>query len=951
MGYWDDIDRSSQFDYFTKEDVEQFKRLSEQGAIAVFIYSRNIMTGGELRSYDHSGRTRAIAKDEKLLLPSVFFSEILGARVSDKDGACEIAYGDNTLTVKRGECDYLLNGKVGKLSVACTSERGYVYLPWETCSLIGYSAKDFYDGRLVVIGNDSVFAAMKKNQRLQYAASYAVMGDYDPYSFTHKDYVIAKDKWRLTLVGSKELNDLSDPEMLRKLQNIGAACEKNRAIINKTADAVILFGTKPPTESSDLTDQYDKLYSLAKAYGTYGNEYYRDESLKDDILFGLEWMWKNMYGEDIIAGTGWRSAKAFNWWDWFFGGVMPLTDTMLIMEEFLTKEDKKKYLKTFEWITTIHRLGMIQPCAMSRLVVCTKLALLLEDPDRLLKEYLDYELLLAINEEGHGPHIDGISWTHIHPYNMIYGANNVNRVLRVGAILAGTPLEFASPRQYNLFFLAKYMFEAAIYKGRGFVMLNGRANGSSEIGVSSQIMCSLLSMIGMYGEDEDRYIKKMIKRNASNPEFAEALKGGCSPYDFATLMSILRDDTIPSESDYTVAHAWFTGDRAAQHRRNYCFALAMSSERGTNYESINNANKMGWYTGDGALFLYTDTDRRAFDGANFISNINIAYRIPGTTVDSQEREVKSLREGWHMPRDFVGSMQLHKDYIVAAMDYESYHFEGPYDETPDVGYGGSLPLHNNDLVAKKSWFMLEDECVCLGAGINSTMDSEVRTVVEHRRLVKENDTVRGIEDITVNGELLTKDSFERRYENARSVNLEGFAGFVFPEGENIYVSKYEREAGADNDGKGRPYFEVRIEHGKNPKDASYAYVVVPYATEEKLLSECDGIEIISNTDKLQAVYGRKIGVTGMVFWTQGTCREITSDTPCLVMTSRRNGVYTLSVCDPTQKAKNATLIVSEKLKLIEANDRLTVEECAEGVKITVDFDRSYARNLVASFTE
>lgn len=959
MGDWVEVDRSKQFDYYTEEDTAKFLELSKNGAIAAFIYAKRVLVGGELRSIGDDPATRIIAKEEKLLFPSVFFSHFLGAQVSDDGESCSITLGGKSATFKKDEDTYKVGEECGKLPISCSSERGIVYIPWFALNVFGISAKEYYDGRLVVIGDDSVFLEMKKNPRLQYAASYAVTGDYDPYSFTHEDYVKTKDRWRVTLVGSKEINDTSIPEMVSKLEGIANECRKALGQMNRDKNAIILFGTEAPTQSSDLSIQYAKLYSLAKAWGSYGNEFYHSESLKDDILFGLEWMWANMYGENEINGTGWRNVREFNWWDWFVGGVMPLTDTMLIIEEFLTPEDKEKYLKTFKWITTFSRVGMLQPCAMSRIVVCTKLALLTEDPEWLMKEYLDYELLLAINESGHGPHIDGVSWTHTHPYNMQYGANNVNRLLRVGANLSGTPVEFFSPRQYNLFFLAKYMFEAAIYKGRGFVMFNGRANSGAEISISSNIIGSLLAMIGMFGEDEDRHIKKMVKRNAANPEFVEALKTYCSFDDFAKLLSILKDDTIPYESDYTLAHAWFTGDRAAQHRTNYCFALAMSSERGNNYESINNANKMGWYTGDGALFLYTDTDRRAFDGINFISNKELAYRIPGTTVDTQEREVKSLRAGWRMPRDFVGSMQLHRDYIIGAMDYESYHFEGPYDETPDRGYGGSLPLHNNDLVAKKSWFMFDDECVCLGAGINSTTGFEVNTIAEHRRLIKEADGKIGQECVTVNGEPVSDDFFSLRYSGAKSVNLEGFAGIVFPNGENIYVSKYQRREGEYNEYlhrdaselSGTPFFEVRIEHGKNPKNTGYAYVVVPYATEEKLKSEADDVEIISNTDKLQAVYEKNTKVTGMVFWSAGECKEISVDSPALVMTSDKDGVYTFSVCDPTQKAKYAKVKIAKKLKLTEANDRLSVRECEDGVEITVDFDGSYARNLVATFTE
>lgn len=947
-------------DDFSFTDKKEAEELVKKGTLACFIYERRFLVNGKVRVYrEDTAAVRAVQKAGTTLAPIELFSALDDTSVAAFGDEMRISRGDYVLDCTASEDRYTLNGEEKRFTVPAEKKHGSFFVPViETARALDLMAKSYNDKRLTVIAPDTVHSAMLDNPRLQHAISRLIMGDYDPYSVTHEGYKIAKDKWRKALVGDKKINDIHRPEVIKKLKAIEDDCESALSIMNTAPGSVILFGTEAPTVSYELRRQYGHLYKLALAYGSYGNKFYLDTELKEKILSGLKWLYENMYGEAEMEGRGWRDPKAFNWYDWFVGGPDPMTDTLLIMEDHISDREMKDYLKPLAWITTIHRLENDHPCSMSRVIVCTKMGLLLEDPKWLAREYEDYDRLLELNEYGEGPRIDGCEWTHTHPYNMIYGINNLCRVLKVGAILAGTPLEYRTPRQYNLFFLVKYMFDAALYKGQGMVMFDGRDNSSSEMKNGVAILSYILPMVGMFGEDEDRYIKGLIRRNAVREEFLSRLKSFCSLYNYSVLEDALAGSDSEGDSDFTLAHAWFTADRAVQHKNGYCFALAMCSERGRNYESINGANKTGWYTGDGALFLYTDADSHAFDGINFISSLDISYRIPGTTVDTQEREIKSIRSAWHMPRDFVGSMQLHQRYVTAAMDYESYHFEGPYDDTPDTGYGGGLPLHSNDLVAKKAWFMLDRCCVCLGAEINSTTGYDVNTVVEHRRLVKEDSTTRGVENIAVNGELLPKGEYEGRVKDAKSLNVEGFAGFVFPDGCCLYYSKYERLNAPtrceyfgeiSDDGKGKPYFEARIEHGKNPKNASYSYIVVPEATEKILEEQAREVEILSNDGNIQAVYSKSIGLTSIVFRRADEICGIKTDTPCLVMTSERNGIYTFSVCDPTQKAKRATVVINKKLKLKSAHDRLTAEDTGDGIKITVDFDGSYARNLVAEF--
>src|SRR5207248_41740 len=135
-------------------------------------------------------------------------------------------------------------------------------------------------------------------------------------------------------------------------------------------------------------------------------------------------------------------------------------------------------------------------------------------------------------------------------------------------------------------------------------------------------------------------------------------------------------------------------DRAVHLRPGWCFGLAMFSSRIANYESINGENLQGWYTSEGMTYLYNaDLAHYADD---FWSTVN-PYRLPGTTVDTQIRAPAS-DQGRQSSNPWVGGASIQNLYGVSGMQ---------------------LSATSSSLTARKSWFMFDNEIVCLGTGITS----------------------------------------------------------------------------------------------------------------------------------------------------------------------------------------------------------------------------------------
>ena len=908
------------FDGFTREDEQRFLDLTKDGITAIFIYTDKVVSNGVRTSYGKNPSIdRTVVFAGEIYAPVSLFSDFLGVSCTESDGGVALEFAG-----KRVNAAY---------------EKGNTYLPVvSTCQSLGIYTKSFSENSFLLMGNEKAIADIAADEVLVKAGPYALFGDYDASGFTDEDYEAVAKVFHDKLVGNEETNDINNPLVAEKIKAINERCASALAGLDRSGDPAILWGTKLLKDTEDGARQYSYVRALTVGYATYGSDYYGDKSVFDDIIYCLEWMYRHAYGDDMIAGHGWRDPNLPNWWYMYIGAPEHLNEILLMLYKEISLEDRRRYLKCFEWIASWMCLGA--HWRMTRIKVCTEYGILLHKPSYLIQEAEDFDALLRV------PRSDYIDFTHTYPHNMSYGGIYLSRCQYISSVLAGSPIQYNSPNLYKQFNRLKYMYEPAIHNGQGFFMLAGRYTKQMiEAEKSASFLVYLLSMLGVYGEDEDKYIKQFLKRHSANPIFKNTILRACSFVDLAKYEAILNDDSIPYEYYYEYAHAWYTGDRAAQHRNGYALGIAMASIRHINYESILQENRTGWYTGDGAFHLYTDYDTNQYDGDNFINNINIAYRFPGTTEDMQERAVRGIGFGpWKSPNTFAGSMQVDNSYITAGMEFISEwcdHDDGTYDEVK----GYCRAVHKNDLHAKKAWFCFDNEAVLLGAGITSTMNSPVNTIPAHRRIVKDDELSQAVK---CGGtlEVLAKCEFEKRYKNPEYVLWQGHAGFVFLEDTDLYVSRYNYTTS-----KEQPYLELRVEHGANPTGATYAYAVIPYADEELLekYSKNPDVKILANTDKVQAVKECGLGVSGFVFYEAGECEGVKVDTGAIVMLKETENTIEFSISDPTQLLAELSAEIKMSLELVSADDKVTVEVVDGAAMIKANCQGSMGAPFRATF--
>ena len=346
---------------------------------------------------------------------------------------------------------------------------------------------------------------------------------------------------------------------------------------------------------------------------------------------------------------------------------------------------------------------------------------------------------------------------------------------------------------------------------------------------------------------------------------------------------------------------------------------------------MNHENRFGWHQNNGMTYIY-DADNQYTE--NYWNTVN-PFRLSGTTVVPVNiGNGKPDSSGYVQGGDFCS-----KESWVGGTGIENFGISGmAFSGKVQTVSGDPAVSYAPDLKGKKSWFMFEKEIVCLGAGItNKNMEIPVETIIENKKLRKD-----GSNQFLINGEspdvLLRKADIKElvnrsknmsgtSFEQVRWAHLEGNhstgTGYYFPE-ENteIQVCRGEttgnwKDIGMFEGESTENYLEMWVDHGKNPDNASYSYVLLPETSVEETENYVrePKITILENSSKVQAVYHRKLGITGINFWQEqgGSIGGITSDKAASVMLQETaKGTLKISVSDPTMKNQGEIRIMLGK---------------------------------------
>lgn len=682
-------------------------------------------------------------------------------------------------------------------------------------------------------------------------------------------------------------------------------------------------------EAQALTIDYGRLGSMTQSYYTPGSQYYKNDSLKVDIIAGLDWMFDNRYNP--------QTPMYHNWWEWVIGVPMGLSNTITLLYDDLTEQQRKNYLSamdyyapnvTFEGAST----GANKIWQCGNMVIRGILAKR-ADQVKIGVDGLDTEFKYADTKDGF--YKDGSFVQHQwHAYNGGYGASMLSHMANVIPMVQGSEWEVPQHHQKMLFEWIRNGYEPFMVRGAIMDMVRGREMSRTYNDRSSghSILRSILILSEVAPEEERAHMQSFVKAQILSDTYINAIPE-MPTFLLAKARKLIEDPSVKPEEPKTLNKIFSAMDRVVHIRPTFTIGLAMSSNRIENYETINGENLKSWYTADGMIYLY-DNDLRQYSDS-YWPTTNY-YRLPGTTVDTQLRKAETLpfakgllyADGYKSPEKWVGGSSICNQYGMIGM---------------------ALNAFESNLTAKKSWFMVEDEIVALGAGINSTDNRTIETIVESRKLnsdVKYTFAMDNKTILTANGVIQPTST---RWINMKGTEIDSNIGYYFPESPDLLVQRETRTGSwydinqpySPKDPISRDYFSIWFDHGKNPKNATYAYVILPGkdANQTAKYAEKPTIKIIENTPHIQAIQHEGTKVTGINFWEAASQDDlgIKVNTPASVIMKDSSNELIIGISDPTHEKSEIEVELKQAASGVSIeNPNITVISTSPSVKLKVN---------------
>ncbi len=716
--------------------------------------------------------------------------------------------------------------------------------------------------------------------------------------FMPDQYETLRLKWANFLIGSTNASALA-----------GYATTANGywSTLDTSPSRTYLWSDFPfGTTDQAIWTSYSRLQAMATAWSAPGCSLYGNTSLRDDIVSALDWMNANVYTPTSTRTYG-------DWYGWEIRAPENMNNTATLMYPALSGSQITNYCKsvdqfnpdsaqaTYGWMTGNNRANQCLTM-MIRGILGRNSAKM-----NLAQTNLSPVFVYVTDDDGF--YRDG-SFIQHHDiaYNGAYGDGCLGNVASLVNLLAGSTWAITDTNLVNVYAWVSNSFEPLIYGGAMMDMVRGRTIAFSSYQADKD-----------EGADTLGYILQVA-------QFA--------PPAIATSFSNFANAQYPRLPS---GQFHFAGmDRVVALRAGFGIGLSMSSSRIANYESINGNNLHGWFTGDGMTYLYLGIVDRQFAG-DFWCTVD-PYHLPGTTVDQTAR-TDAAGQGATTGENWVGGPHLAGTYGAVGM---------------------SLNANASSLVAKKSWFMFDQELACLGAGITCSGVNEVHTTAENRRL-----GISPANTLTVNGTVYPPIiGWTSNLTGVSWCALNGVGGYYFPGGANL-LARFKACLGAWNDinsGSSTSvntddYLQLIFNHGVGPSAAKYAYVVLPNLSAISVSNYAANAEIVvlQNSTTCQAVSKPSAGLVAANFWVDGTNTAglITVNKKASVIASTNAAGIAVGIADPTQANAGAiavTLDWTAKHVMLQAADAgVTVVQLMPTIILSVNVNGAKGKTFNASF--
>ncbi|MFI1188314.1 polysaccharide lyase 8 family protein [Streptomyces californicus] len=711
-----------------------------------------------------------------------------------------------------------------------------------------------------------------------------------------------RTKWR-TLILGEAFSPTAEP-FKTKLASLGARAADLRTTMAPATGSLwpdaVWADPEPDADqesfgySAGMNENYSRLLTMAQAYCQPGTGLTGNTDLATDIVTGLDHMYARIYHEG--------QASYGNWWNWKIGAPQALLDTCVLMYDQLSATQIANYCRAVDHFVPDSAIGSYTGTSTgaNRVDLCRVVALRGVVGGNSAKITLARNALSPVFPyvtSGDGLYSDGSFIQHTSvPYAGSYGAVMLGGLGMLFALLAGSSWAVTDPNRQIVLDAVEGTWAPFLFNGLVMDNVSGRAiSRTADDHLRGHEILAAIVLLGQGASAAENarwrgLVKGWIQRDYYSPPMSNTTLGLIG---LARLNSVVNDTSVTATAE-PAGHRLFPSMARATHRRpGWAASISMANKRITYYETGNGENLRGWHTGSGMLYWWGDTYGNGQYSDAFWPTVD-PYRLPGTTTSR-----KTLRDGaggdWGAPKPGVNWVGGATDGTRAAI-------------------GQYLTGLQSTMVAKKSWFCLDDSIVCLGAGITCSDGTAVESVIENRNL-----GLNGTHALTVDGTVKPAGHpWSETLTGATWAHIGGFGGYVFPGGATVKALREERTGRWSDINRGgsttpitRRYLTLWADHGTDPNSSTYAYILMPGANTTRTAAraaDTDWVQVLANTDNQQGVRVPALGFTGVNFWFGGTVGTLSASAPCSVMISEKgDGTAVICVSDPMRMQTGLTL--------------------------------------------
>jgi hyaluronate lyase len=662
------------------------------------------------------------------------------------------------------------------------------------------------------------------------------------------------------------------------------------------------------SDSGNIVSSFNRLQSMALAWSIPGSSLQSNALLSAAVTGGLDWMNANVYTANTNQPQ--YSGSLNNWYDWEISGPLSLNNTVVLMYPALTGLQVSNYCRAIDnfgpdgntaqpYFNWANLTGANTSDVVLNMILR---GILGKSAGKTTEAQTNLSSVFPYVTSGDGFYTDGSFVFHGNiAYNGHYGFVLLGDIATLVNYLQGSTWQITDPSLSNVYSWIFNSFEPLLYNGAMMDMVRGRAlswSSSTETTDGSMVISD---------------IQQIAK-------FA--------PTATATSLTAFANSPLLSPGQFH----FYNMDRIVALRSGFGFGISMSSSRIANYENLfATSNLKAWFTGDGMTYLYLGNPDTQFTGDCWPTMD--WYHLPGTTSETNATPQPGTTD-----QDWVGGAQLSGTYGVAGMAQHA---------------------NNTTLYSRKSWFMFDNEVVCLGAGITCSDNNRIDTTVENRRL-----GASPTNNFWVNGtKIIPTVGWSSNLNSASWCSLDGVGGYYFPGGATNLQAAFLTNSGSWSQIKvgdsptvyTDEFLQLYFKHGVKPTNATYAYVLLPNMTASDMSNYAfsPDIVVITNTPTIQAASKPLLGLVAANFWTGGnnSIGMITVNKQASVILQTNSTSFSVGISDPTQTNQGSITLTLNlaAYSVLSADPGVTVLQLRPQLVLSINVSTKPGATFQASF--